>query len=97
MGAPKYSQIRRRVQADQRDKQARLNRHESKIEIKKYPDCNGMFDNCPNREEFDKAVSDDKSNPPEVCKRCVIFRDSEWYKQEMDKEKMELWQKIMRK
>ncbi|MBI5332170.1 MAG: hypothetical protein HZB65_01215 [Candidatus Aenigmarchaeota archaeon] len=54
-----------------------------------------MFDTCPYKEEFDKAISEDKSNPPEQCKKCIIFKESEYHKREVDQERIELWKKMM--
>lgn len=52
----------------------------------KFPDCKGLFDNCPD-------VVDIK-NPCESCKKCHFFRESAYYKQQLDDKKLELWKKM---
>jgi len=70
MGAPKYDAIRRRVQADQSAKNARL----AVSEAPKFPDCRGMFDFCPSEEELKNSLS--KKIAPNRCGRCAIYEES---------------------
>ena len=70
---------------------------DKEVEQIPYPNCRGSFDDCPNPEDFDKAVSEDKSNPSDRCKRCPIFKDSKFYKQKIDPERLELWKRMMSK
>lgn len=50
-----------------------------RMEQKPYPTCRGTFTDCPTQQDFEEAIEKDKTNPPDRCKECWIFKESKFY------------------
>lgn len=51
----------------------------NKSESVKYPKCRGTFTDCPTQQDFEEAIEKDKTNPPDRCKECWVFKESKFH------------------